>query len=77
MPVFETLESVGIVELEEGEESKKGKEKEGAATRRAIYTGGDKGTIRLWDLLSGEQIKTKADESQTQDGKVHEILSIM
>ncbi|GAA6010411.1 hypothetical protein JCM11491_006310 [Sporobolomyces phaffii] len=77
MPVFETLESVGLVELEEGEESKKGKEKEGSSSRRAIYTGGDKGVIRLWDLLSGEQIKTKADETQGQDGKVHEILSII
>ncbi|GAA5871336.1 hypothetical protein JCM16303_000720 [Sporobolomyces ruberrimus] len=76
MPVFETLESVGLVEIEEGEESKKGKEKEGT-TRKAIYTGGDKGVIRLWDLLSGEQIKTKAVDSQGQDGKVHEILSII
>ncbi|GAA5934662.1 U3 snoRNA-associated protein UTP13 [Sporobolomyces koalae] len=76
MPVFETLESVGLVELDEGEESKKGKEKEGPA-RRAIYTGGDKGVIRLWDLLTGEQIKTKADESAANDGKVHEILGIL
>ncbi|GAA5910426.1 U3 snoRNA-associated protein UTP13 [Sporobolomyces salmoneus] len=77
MPVFETLESVGLVEIEEGEESKKGKEKEGSTTRRAIYTGGDKGVIRLWDLLTGEQIKTKADETPVQEGKVHEILSII
>jgi len=76
MPVFETLESVGLVEIEEGEESKKGKEKAGTS-RRAIFTGGDKGAIRLWDLLTGEQIRTKAGEGQGSDGKVHEILSIM
>ncbi|GAA6059482.1 hypothetical protein JCM10212_002225 [Sporobolomyces blumeae] len=74
MPVFETLETVGLVELEESGESKKGKEKEGNR-RRVIYTGGDKGVIRLWDLLTGEQVKTKTGESA--GGKVHEILDVI
>ncbi|GAA5953155.1 hypothetical protein JCM21900_006123 [Sporobolomyces salmonicolor] len=77
MPVFETLESCGLVELEQGLASAKGKEKETVAPkRRAIFTGGDKGVVRLWDLQSGEQIKTPAD-SEKSNGKVHEILSII
>ncbi|GAA5868193.1 hypothetical protein JCM1840_006178 [Sporobolomyces johnsonii] len=77
MPVFETLESCGLVELEQGSASAKGKEKEtGAPKRRAIFTGGDKGVVRLWDLQSGEQIKTPAD-AEKSSGKVHEILSII
>ncbi|GAA5854118.1 hypothetical protein JCM8547_008235 [Rhodosporidiobolus lusitaniae] len=77
MPVFETLESVGLVEIPEGELSdKKGKGKETGATRRAVFTGGDKGVIRLWDLQSGEQIKTAADEA-SPSGKVHEILDVV
>ncbi|GAA5977982.1 hypothetical protein JCM11641_004347 [Rhodosporidiobolus odoratus] len=76
MPVFETLESIGLVEVPEGELSKKGKGKETGATRMAVFTGGDKGVLRLWDLKSGEQIKTLADEA-TASGKVHEILDVI
>lgn len=77
MPVFETLEAVGIVEVPVGDVTdKKGKGKETGATRTAVYTGGDKGIIRLWDLRSGEQIKTLADEVKT-NGKVHEIVDVV
>ncbi|BGP16908.1 hypothetical protein JCM10213_007352 [Rhodosporidiobolus nylandii] len=76
MPVFETLESVGLVEVPEGELSVKGKAKETGKTRRAVFTGGDKGAIRLWDLQTGEQIKTPADEAGSS-GKVHEILDVL
>ncbi|GAA6002933.1 hypothetical protein JCM10207_001903 [Rhodosporidiobolus poonsookiae] len=77
MPVFETLEAIGLVQVPEGAAiDKKGKGKETGATRQAVFTGGDKGAIRLWDLKTGEQIKTPADEV-AESGKVHEILDVL
>lgn len=82
IPVFETVEAVGLVDVPEGsaaDRKGKGKEKE-SPMRRAIYTGGDKGSIRLWDLMTNEQIQGAADESSTSasvTGKVHEILDVM
>ncbi|GAA5826592.1 hypothetical protein JCM11251_002440 [Rhodosporidiobolus azoricus] len=77
MPVFETLEAVGLVEVPVGEiADKKGKGKETGARRRAVFTGGDKGVLRLWDLQSGEQIKTVVDEASST-GKVHEIVDVL
>ena len=83
IPVFETVEAVGLVDVPEGsaaDQKGKGKEKEGP-TRRAIYTGGDKGSIRLWDLMTNEQIQGASDEGTTSSasatGKVHEILDVM
>ncbi|GAA6032593.1 hypothetical protein JCM8097_004832 [Rhodosporidiobolus ruineniae] len=77
-PVFETLESVGLVEVpaEGSSADRKGKGKATGETRTAVYTGGDKGVIRLWDLVTGEEIKTEAGEASTS-GKVHEILDII
>lgn len=71
-PVFETLEAIGLVEVPVA--TGKGKGKEGQ-TRRVVFTGGDKGVVRLWDLLTGEQIATEAPSSVT--GKTHEILDVM
>lgn len=78
IPVFETLESVGIVDVPEAglAGDKKGKGKETGRTRRALFTGGDKGVVRLWDLQTNEEIKTDADEAGSS-GKVHEILDLM
>ncbi|KWU42440.1 WD40 repeat-like protein, partial [Rhodotorula sp. JG-1b] len=83
IPVFETVEAVGLVDVPEGsaaDRKGKGKEKEGP-TRRAIYTGGDKGSIRLWDLMTNEQIQGASDEGTTSSasatGKVHEILDVI
>jgi U3 small nucleolar RNA-associated protein 13 len=72
MPVFETVESIGLleVEMEEG----KGKGKEGAK-KRVVFTGGDKGVIRLWDLATGEPLAGKAIAKTA--GKTHEILDVM
>lgn len=70
LPVFEVLESVGLVEVEvEG----KGKGKEGEKIYR-IFTGGDKGIVRLWDLVSGEAVVTSGSSSS---GKTHEILDLL
>ncbi|GJN91096.1 hypothetical protein Rhopal_004113-T1 [Rhodotorula paludigena] len=78
IPVFETLESVGIVDVPEAglAGDKKGKGKETGRTRRALFTGGDKGVVRLWDLQTNEEIKTDADEAGSS-GKVHEILDLI
>ncbi|BGP00204.1 U3 small nucleolar RNA-associated protein 13 [Rhodotorula toruloides] len=73
MPVFETLEAIGLVEVPQSSDRKgKGKETD-ASRRKAVFTGGDKGVVRLWDLQTGEQIKT-ADETA---GKVHEIVDVI
>ncbi|GAA5899168.1 hypothetical protein JCM8208_003024 [Rhodotorula glutinis] len=78
LPVFETIEAVGIVDVPEAGAAgdKKGKGKETGSTRRAVFTAGDKGVIRLWDLVTNEQIKTAADEV-TKGGKVHEIVDVV
>ena len=78
LPVFETIEAVGIVDVPEpgAAGDKKGKGKETGSTRRAVFTAGDKGVVRLWDLLTNEQIKTAADEV-TKGGKVHEIVDVV
>lgn len=71
MPVFETVESIGLVDVPT--EGGKGKGKEGE-TRRAVFTGGDKGVIRLWDLATSQPIAGKTVKTS---GKVHEILDVM
>lgn len=78
LPVFETLEAVGIVDVPEAGAAvdKKGKGKETGRTRKAVFTAGDKGVIRLWDLQTNEQIKTEADDVSA-GGKVHEIVDLM
>lgn len=75
MPVFETIEVVGLVRVgEKGKgKGKAGHEDDGA--KDVIFTGGDKGVVRLWDLVTGQQIMGK-DEAAPR-GKTHEILDIM
>lgn len=72
LPVFETLEAIGLVEVtvEEG----KGKGKEGE-TKWVVFSGGDKGIVRLWDLATGEPLDGKKVARTT--GKTHEILDVM
>ncbi|GAA6058405.1 hypothetical protein JCM3770_005205 [Rhodotorula araucariae] len=78
LPVFETLEAVGLVDVPEAGATgdKKGKAKETGRTRKAIFTAGDKGVVRLWDLHTNEQIKTEGDEARAS-GKVHEIVDLI
>ncbi|KAK4057285.1 U3 small nucleolar RNA-associated protein 13 [Microbotryomycetes sp. JL221] len=71
MPVFETLESIGLVDVPVAEG--KGKAKEGL-TRRAVFTGGDKGVVRLWDLATGQEIPCP---DAVVAGKTHEILDVI
>lgn len=76
VPVFETLEAVGLVEIEAKVAGKgKGKAAEGEGEKRwAVWTGGDKGVVRLWDLATGEPIQ--GAEPPTSTGKTHEILDV-
>jgi U3 small nucleolar RNA-associated protein 13 len=72
LPVFETVESIGLVEVEVEEGKGKGKEGE---KKYLVFTGGDKGVLRLWDLSTGEPLDGKKVARPT--GKVHEILDVM
>ena len=74
--MFETLESVGLVKVTSSSsagalEDGKGKEKEVGLP--LLFTGGDKGIVRLWDLTTGEVVQSSASSS----GKVHEITDVM
>lgn len=75
MPVFETLESVGLVEVS-GEGSGKGKGKE-SDKQTLIFTGGDKGIVRLWDMISGEAVVGNSLVKNSSTGKTHEITDLM
>ncbi|KAK4051392.1 U3 small nucleolar RNA-associated protein 13 [Microbotryomycetes sp. JL201] len=76
MPVFETLETVGLVEIPAQISGSKGKEKEGS-TKRAVYTAGDKGVIRLWDLATGQETPRADDDDKAPEGKAHEITDVI
>ncbi|OMJ30272.1 Transducin beta-like protein 3 [Smittium culicis] len=63
IPVYEAIETVGIVELPESEGSKK--------IKRTIYIGGEKGQMRTFDLETGSEHpilinKINADQIITQ-----------
>ncbi|KAI8065236.1 WD40-repeat-containing domain protein [Gongronella butleri] len=57
IPVFETLEVVGFVN-QKADFSAYDKQ----STSDVFFTGGDKGTLRLWDLGTGKLIKEQAQE---------------
>ncbi|KAK4701048.1 U3 small nucleolar RNA-associated protein 13, partial [Phenoliferia sp. Uapishka_3] len=77
VPVFETLEAVGVVEIE-AQPSGKGKGKEEGENEKkwAVWTGGDKGQIKLWDLATGDAI-AQGDDVPDATGKTHEILDVL
>ncbi|KAM0749156.1 WD40 repeat-like protein [Meredithblackwellia eburnea MCA 4105] len=73
VPVFETLEGVGVLNLDlDGEKNGKAREKD---KKLVVWTAGDKGVVRLWDLGTGEEIKVGASEEV--EGKTHEILQVL
>ncbi|KAG0140063.1 hypothetical protein CROQUDRAFT_136891 [Cronartium quercuum f. sp. fusiforme G11] len=68
IPVYETIESIGLVYPSDLPASKpKGKSKSQSENSTfhnhglVVYTAGDKGLVRLWDLESGQQIATEED----------------
>ncbi|KAL8283412.1 hypothetical protein RQP46_005822 [Phenoliferia psychrophenolica] len=81
VPVFETLEAVGLVEIDaaSGKGKEKAEEEGGAEKKWAVWTGGDKGVIRMWDLATGDAIPTAASlaAAADQSGKTHEIIDVL
>lgn len=81
IPVYETLEAVGLVEVAKEdadvESSKKGKGKakeiNDPSARVCVWTAGDSGHIRLWDVHTGQQVQTT---TQHGDTKVHEVVHV-
>lgn len=84
IPVYETLEAIGLVELPEGlaaetsaSAKSKGKGKAKALDCQpalGVWTAGDLGRIRIFDIRSGREVEHYRDASNTQAGKVHEIV---
>ena len=75
VPVLETIEAIGLIEVAPAVEasSRKGK---GRAPEPSllVYTAGDSGRVRLWDVATGQQVhKVDADA----DEKPVEILDVM
>ncbi|RUS34835.1 WD40-repeat-containing domain protein [Jimgerdemannia flammicorona] len=59
-PIYETIETVGLLVPETQME---GDKKPG---RELFYTGGDKGVIRVWDLANGELVKEQTQEKNSK-----------
>lgn len=88
IPVYETLEGLGLCEVpvllptstssssEQVDGKGKGKKKQiEGQTKQVIWTAGDSGKIRFWDLETGQAIPTSGS-STLSSSKTHEIVSI-
>ncbi|TPX56305.1 hypothetical protein PhCBS80983_g04618 [Powellomyces hirtus] len=70
VPVFETVETVGVL-LGSSPLPESARNIDGAAANRLlIYTGGDKGVLRLWDVMANTCVLTQPAEPNSK----HEIL---
>lgn len=71
----EQVESLGLLPQEE--------QVSGAAKDRWLcYTGGDKGLVRVWDVLKGTQVATMkgvegVDETELDEDEQHGVLSVL
>lgn len=75
IPVFETIESVGLIKGTDEAESAVGKGKAKASERLPLlFTGGDKGVVRIWDLSTGQVVQ---EAPSLEGGKVHEITQVL
>ncbi|EGG10549.1 uncharacterized protein MELLADRAFT_33719, partial [Melampsora larici-populina 98AG31] len=61
IPVYETIESIGLI-------TQVGNSSVSPLKGLSVFTAGDKGLIRLWDLESGQQISSE-EEKSTVDNK--------
>lgn len=80
IPVYETLEGLGLCELPIPQTTKqvdgKGKKKQvDSETMQVIWTAGDSGTIKFWDLASGQAIPASSNKALSKS-KTHEIVGI-
>ncbi|MBW0526658.1 hypothetical protein O181_066373 [Austropuccinia psidii MF-1] len=76
IPIYESIESIGLIHPTSSESSlskPKSKDKLNSKKKRKIdnplmvYTAGDKGIIRIWDLESGNSINSEIDLSNEPD----------
>ena len=82
IPVFETLEAVGLIDIPaesdieiQSEKRLKGKRKlETFNAKTCVWTAGDTGQIRLWDLQAGQALPLSITSSTS--GKKHEIVHV-
>ena len=77
IPIFETLEAIGLIDYQANGEvpTKEGKKKQAPkAMRTCIWTAGDTGKIRLWDLQTGQAIPAPFVERNA--GRPHEIVHV-
>lgn len=80
IPVYETLEGLGLCDLPVPQASKqidgKGKKKQvDGETRQVIWTAGDSGIIKFWELETGQAIPSSAGVALSKS-KTHEIVGI-
>lgn len=79
IPVFETLEAIGLVDassaIPETLHSRgKGKQKALPATRQLVWTAGDSGVVKLWDIGTNQQVSTSSQRISA--AKFHEIVHV-
>ncbi|KAJ3168523.1 Transducin (beta)-like 3 [Geranomyces variabilis] len=71
LPIFESVETVGVLLSNTPLPASVSAGLVGAAENRLlIYTGGDKGTFRVWDVMAGECVLAQPKQANTK----HEIL---
>ncbi|CAJ0854716.1 11188_t:CDS:10 [Entrophospora sp. SA101] len=58
-PIYETIEVIGVLEENSTDDS-------GSSSKELIYTGGDKGIIRVWELHTGKLFMSQEPEKNTK-----------
>lgn len=84
IPVYETLEGLGLCEVPANTQQQSSKDIDGKGkkksldqgeTKQVIWTAGDSGKIRFWDLESGKSIPASGSAALSTS-KTHEIVGI-
>jgi U3 small nucleolar RNA-associated protein 13 len=81
IPIYETLEGLGLCSIPMPEQDTKqadgkGKKKQvDGQLKQVIWTAGDSGKIKFWDLQTGEEIASTAGATLSK-AKTHEIVGV-